>query len=244
MPRVFCAAAFLLGFATTAASALGQTSDPSSSPTHQGQVLQVELTNTVRASSAKVGDPVKARTVTAVILTDQTVIPEGSKVVGHVQRVDCPPTSSQETVLSIAFDEFQLKHGRTLPAHLSIRAAAFLGATAHQLADESGFDSPSSSWLPSIPQRMHLNVPPAGPRNPNSQPHSSAQPETTQVDYDRGDLRSASGGTLIGMAGVSFRIDRSAGTATFQSSSRKLELKSGVQLILRVDSRTQSPQVK
>jgi len=243
MPRVFYAAALFLGFSTTA-SALGQTLNPSSSLMHQGPVLQVELSNTVRARRAKVGDPVKARTVTALILTGQTVIPEGSKVVGHVLRVDCPLTSSQDTVLSIAFDEFQLKHGRTLPANLSIRAAGFLGATVRRSADEFGFDAPSSSWSPSIPPRKGLQLPPEGPRNPNSQPHSSAQPEITQVDYNRGDLRSASSGTLIGMPGVSFHIDRSAGTATFQSSSRKLELKSGLQLVLRVDSRTESPQVK
>lgn len=244
MPRAFCAAALLLGSSTAAASALGQTSNPSSSPTHQGQVLQVELTNTVRARRAKVGDPVKARTVTALILTDQKVIPEGSKVVGHVVRVDCPPTSSQETVLSIAFDQFQLKRGRTLSANLSIRAAAFLRGTVHRSSGEFGFDVPSPSWSPSVPPRKGLQLPPEGPRNPNTQPHSSAQPEINQVDYNRGDLRFASGGALIGMPGVSFHIDRSAGTATFQSSSRKLELKSGLQLVLRVDSRTESPQVK
>jgi len=239
MPRVLCAAALLLGFSTTAGSALGQTSNPSSSPTHQGQLLQVELTNTVRARSAKVGDPIKARTVTALILTDQTVIAEGSKVVGRVVRVDRPPTSSEDVVLSIAFDQFQLKHGRTLSVNLSIRAAAFLRATVHRSDDELvGVDSPSSSWSPSIPPRKNLSLPPSGPRNPNSQADSSAQPETTQVDYNRRDLRSASEGALIGMPGVTFRIDRDAGTATFQSSSRKLELKSGLQLVLRVGSRT------
>jgi hypothetical protein len=238
MPRLFCAAALLLGFSIAVPCALGQTSHPSSPPARQSQALQVELTSTVRAKSAKVGDRVKARTVTALILTDQTVIPEGSKVLGHVLRVDCPPTGSQETALSIAFDEFQLKHGRTLPAHLSIRAAAFLGAAIQKPPDDSESDSPSSSWSPSIPPRKDLILPPAGPRNPNAQPHSPAQPETTQVDYDRGDLRSAASGTLIGMPGVSLHIDRNAGTATFQSSSRKLELNSGLQLILRVDSRT------
>jgi hypothetical protein len=34
---------------------------------------------------------------------------------------------------------------------------------------------------------------------------------------------------------VTLRVDGPAGAATFQSSNRKLELKSGLQLVLRVD---------
>jgi hypothetical protein len=244
MPRVSCAAALLLAFSTTAASALGQTSDSSSSSSHRSQVLQIELSNTLRADKAKVGDPVKARTVTTLILSDHTVIPEGSKVAGHVVRVDFSPTGSQDTALAIAFDEFQLRRGSILRTNFSIRAGGFLGATLHRSADESASDSPAPSWTPSIPPRKGLQLPPAGPRNPNAQPNSPAEPEMTRVDYDGVDLRSAPGGTLIGMPGVALHIDRSSGTATFESSNRKLELKSGLQLILRVDSPMKAPEQK
>jgi hypothetical protein len=238
MARRLCAAAVLLAFLTPGGSAAGQTSGRSSSSTSQSQAVQVELTNTIRARTAKVRDVVKARTVTALILADQAVVPEGSKLVGHVVRVDLPPSGAQDTALAIAFDDLQqLKHGRTLRANFSIRAAGFPPVTVHQSEFGGASDDPSSSWVPSTPTAKRLNLPPSGPRNPNSQPPSSSQ---AQIDYDRGDLRSVRAGTLIGMPGVTLRVDGRTGTATFRSSSRKLELKSGLQLILRVDPHTDS----
>jgi hypothetical protein len=240
MARLLCAAAFLLAFLIPGGSAAGQTLARSLSSTGQSQALQVELTNTIRAKNAKVGDVVKARTVTALILADRTVVPEGSRLVGRVVRVSFQPNGSQDTALAIAFDELQTKPGRTVRANFSIRAGALPEVLVHQAADEE------DEQIPEPPPNSPRPAATAPARMPFSRPEkptygSPLQP-LPQIYDNRRDLRSAPGGTLTGMPGVTLRVDGPAGAATFQSSNRKLELKSGLQLVLRVDPQTDSPQ--
>lgn len=258
MARLFCAAAALLAFLTSGGSASGQTSGSSSSPrstraspsSTQSQTLQVELTNTIRAKKAKVGDVVKARTVTALILAGQTVVPEGSKLIGHVVRVDSPTSGTQGTALAIAFDEFLLKNKRTLRADFSVRAGALPQLTVRQATPQEGDEAvaPTVSPGPVAPRATHTSRLGGGStyKNQASQPGPPPQRQINEKgsEDNRGDLRAVRGGTLVGMPGVTLRIDGPAGAATFESSNRKLELKSGLQLMLRVDPRTDTLQQK
>lgn len=243
MAHLLCAAAFLLAFLIPGGFAAGQTSGRSSSSASQSQAVQVELTNTIRAKNAKVGDVVKARTVTALILADRTAVPEGSRLVGHVVWVSFQPSGSPDTALAIVFDELQTKPGRTVRANFPIRAAALPQVTGHQTADaedEQIPEPPPNSPRPAAtaPARMPFSR----PEKPTSRTYGSSLQPLPQTDDNRGELRSAPGGTLIGMPGVALRVDGPAGAATFQSSNRKLELKRGLQLVLRVDPQTDSPQ--
>jgi hypothetical protein len=61
-------------------------------------------------------------------------------------------------------------------------------------------------------------------------------PVTAQNDDSRGDMRAVAHGALIGMPGVALRLDETSGAATFVSTNRKLELKSGLQLMLSVEA--------
>ena len=79
------------------------------------QFIQAELLKTIKAKSAKAGDPVKARAVAAVLLPGGLAIPEGATLLGEVRSAD--PNS-----LSISFEQVELK-GKKTPLSLSIRAA-------------------------------------------------------------------------------------------------------------------------
>lgn len=233
MARNWCAPTVLLCLVTATGSVSGQTSSLPAAP--QNQILQVELTKSIRANKAKFGDVVKARAVMALILNDQTVIPEGSELVGHVLRIELPSGGSGASSLTIAFEELRLKHGLVLRTNFSIRAVRLPQVTVQAQPDTFGGDAPSSSWMPHSPPRDPALPPSAS--NPNSRPDPVAQAQLLRLDYKRGDLRSAPEGTLIGMPGVTLRVDGVAGTATFRSASRKLELKSGLQLAVRVEER-------
>jgi hypothetical protein len=79
------------------------------------QFIQAELLKSIKAKNAKVGDPVKARAVTAVSLPGGVEIQEGAMLIGEVRTAD--PNS-----VSISFGEVE-KNGKKTPLSLSIRGA-------------------------------------------------------------------------------------------------------------------------
>jgi len=83
-------------------------------PQHK-QFIQAELVKTIKAKSAKAGDPVKARAVNAVSLPGGVKISEGAILLGEVRSAD--PNS-----LGISFEQIEIG-GKKTPLALSIRAA-------------------------------------------------------------------------------------------------------------------------
>lgn len=211
-----------------------------------GQAVQVELTHNIRAKKAKAGDVVKARTVTALILPGQVVVPEGSEVIGHVTQVS-GGAASGNTTIAIAFDRFELRKKQIVAANVAIRSGAMHEQAVQPVVlddqiDDSGFPPPKST-APNTQRPTHMAV--GGFTNstkPRSQqtPPSTASPEpapsTVQNEDNRGDMRAVRKGRLIGMPGVALRLDEVSGAATFESANRKLELKSGLQLMLNVEA--------
>lgn len=209
-----------------------------SSDAARSQTVQAGLARTIRAKNAKVGDLVTARTVTALILPNQVVIPEGSKLIGHVVQVNSG-ADGQAATLALAFDRFELSKRQVVKANLSIRSAAAPPTTAQPAAldeDAQGASLPDTSSPPTTPKPRHMETvggmmhsPKNGPDKPQVPPLDNA----SGAD-NRGDLRAVPQGTLIGMPGVTLRLDETSGAATFASTNPKLELKSGLQLMLSV----------
>ena len=101
---------------------------PSTAPDSKPQSVQAELLTGVKATKAKVNDPVAAHTMTPLVLSDGTVIPVGSKLLGHVVKAE--PDSGDRHVSSIAitFESVELKKAKR-PLQLSIAAAMAANAT-------------------------------------------------------------------------------------------------------------------
>jgi hypothetical protein len=246
MARLLCPAAFLLAFLIPGGSTAGQTSGRSSSSTSQSQALQVELTSTIRAKNAKVGDEVTARTVTALILPNQVVIPEGSKVIGHVTQASSG-VASRNAAIAIQFDKFELKKQQTLRADFSIRSGAMFQRAAPPAAPDDESDgpelrqSPTAAPDPQHPANMTVGGITYSTETQAKQAQASTSgalqpPVTAQNGGSRGDIRAVAHGTLIGMPGVALQLDETSGAATFVSTNRKLELTSGLQLMLGVEA--------
>jgi hypothetical protein len=236
MARISSLAVLLAGLLASV-TANGQNGIP---PT-RSETVQIELTSTIRAKKAKVGDAVKARTVSALILPNQTVIREGSKLIGHVCVTNSGRGDSNSTGIGIAFDEVQLKNGAKLRLHFSIRSGALVHATVHgAVASQNEIDLTSAPFdfqhHPGAGQlQLERDSIAAGVQPRLIKPMDPAVSARVVSSEPQIELRSVPGGTLIGMPGVTLRVDGPAGAATFQSSNRKLELKSGLQLVLRVD---------
>jgi hypothetical protein len=85
------------------------------------QFIQAELLKTLKAKSAKVGDPVKARAVNAVSLPGGVQISAGAILLGEVRSAD-------PNALGISFDQVEISGKRT-PLALSIRGAMMPGGS-------------------------------------------------------------------------------------------------------------------
>jgi hypothetical protein len=83
-----------------------------------------ELVGTVNARIAKAGDSVVVRTKEEVRAADGTIIPEGSRLIGHVSYVQAKNSDHATSSLSIAFDRAELKNGQSLAIHPVIQLVA------------------------------------------------------------------------------------------------------------------------
>jgi hypothetical protein len=79
-----------------------------------GSILYAELTKTVDAKKAKVGDPVSAVLVTDVLAHGKIVIKHDAKLLGHVTEVQIYTQEAPESRLGIVFDKAVAK-GREMP---------------------------------------------------------------------------------------------------------------------------------
>lgn len=207
----------------------------------QAQTVQVELTNAIRIKKSKPGDLVKARTVTALILPNQIVIPQGSRVVGQVTQVS-QVDGVEAATIGIVFDRFELKGHRALAARFSIVSAAMPQWSPPQVSPEQpnwALPTAATSGNREPPTPTPLGT--GGFTDPKKSAAAAGQPwmlRPIAIPFRgdaRGDLRGVPRGTLLGMPGISLRLDESSGGAHFESANRKLELKTGTQFMLEVD---------
>jgi hypothetical protein len=80
-----------------------------------------ELQGKLDSKTAKPGDNVTLKTTEKVQASDGTVIPKGSRLIGHITEVQ--PHASDRTIaqVGIAFDRAELKNGQSLQVHSLIR---------------------------------------------------------------------------------------------------------------------------
>ena len=111
----------------------GSASAASAAPTQNGQTnaslgsgsaINAELTAPVDSKKAKPGDPVAARTTEPAKSNGKTVIPKGSKLVGHVTQASARAKGDSESALGIVFDKAILKNGQEVPLNVAIQALA------------------------------------------------------------------------------------------------------------------------
>jgi hypothetical protein len=187
---------------------------------HSKQFVQAELLKTIKAKSAKVGDPVKARAVSAVLLPGGIAIPEGTILLGEVRAAD-------SNALSISFDQAEL-NGKKTPLNLSIRAALLAGGPQKNFGGNAGVNAAAPDVHPMK-------------GGPATQVPVTTQSATPSAQADSGGVAqpgrpvAAQAGSVIGMPGVTLMVDDSPQHASkFESSGKELQLKEGLQFMLAV----------
>jgi len=186
---------------------------------HSKQFVQAELLKTIKAKSAKVGDPVRARAVSAVLLPGGVAISEGTILIGEVRSAD-------SNALSISFDEAELS-GKKTPLSLSIRAALMPGGPQKS--------SGGASVDAAAPNVHPMKGGPATPVPVTTQnATATASPDSGGVAQP-GRSVAAQAGSVIGMPDVTLQVDDSPQHASkFETSGKELQLKQGLQFMLAV----------
>jgi hypothetical protein len=85
---------------------------------------QGELVGKIDSKSARVGDQVVLKTREKMVTANGTVIPKGSRLVGHVTDVQAHSGGHADSSLSFAFDRAELKNGQSVAIQSVIRAVA------------------------------------------------------------------------------------------------------------------------
>jgi hypothetical protein len=101
-----------------------------------GTAFNAALSSPIDSKKCKPGDPVNAHSTEAVKSEGKTVIPKGSKLVGHVTEASARGKSESESSLGIVFDKAILKNGQEIPLNAGIQAIA----SAQSSASAAGSD--------------------------------------------------------------------------------------------------------
>src|SRR4029077_15174843 len=80
-----------------------------------GSAFNAELSSPIDSKKCKPGDAVAAKTTEAAKSEGRTVIPKGSKLVGHVTQASTRAKGESESSLGIVFDKAILKNGQEVP---------------------------------------------------------------------------------------------------------------------------------
>src|SRR5207244_7843696 len=123
------------GHASAASAASAQNGQANASLA-SGTAFNAALSSPIDSKKCKPGDPVDAHNTEAVKSEGKTVIPKGSKLVGHVTQASARGKGESESSLGIVFDKAILKNGQEIPLDAGIQAIA----SAQSSASAAGSD--------------------------------------------------------------------------------------------------------
>lgn len=96
----------------------------SASALNTGSTINAALVKPVDSKNCKPGDPVLAKTTQNVKSDGSVVIPNGSKLIGHVTQAQARSEGASNSSLGIVFDHAVLKNGQEIPVHSVVQALA------------------------------------------------------------------------------------------------------------------------
>jgi hypothetical protein len=120
----------------SALSSASEQSNRTNAGLSSGTVFNATLSSPVDSKKSKPGDAITARTVESVKSEGKTVLPKGTKLVGHVTHASARAKGDTESALAISFDRAILKNGEEVPLNVAIQAMA----SAQTAASAAGSD--------------------------------------------------------------------------------------------------------
>ncbi|MFZ0731706.1 MAG: hypothetical protein WAM79_05225 [Candidatus Sulfotelmatobacter sp.] len=223
MSRISSAALVILFAASLCiGQAAAQTSQQTASPAAVGHgSFPVKVTKTLDSSKLKEGDSVALETTGSFKLPDGTLVPKGSKMLGHVTSAKSRSKGDPESELVIALDKLDVTKGKELVVKGTVQAVfppaeeadpGMPTTSSHQGGGGAGLSGGSPV--------------PAPDYKPTSDIKTGVATENSPV------VQSVSDPKATGVHGFH---DLSLEDGVLRSKGKNVKLGSGVQLIVHVD---------
>jgi hypothetical protein len=111
------------GSGAAASSAAAQTGQGNAALAN-GSTFNAALNAPIDSKKAKPGDPVTAHTTEPAKSDGKTVLPRGTKLLGHVTQASARSNGESDSSLGVVFDKAILKNGQEVPLNAGIQALA------------------------------------------------------------------------------------------------------------------------
>jgi len=246
---------FLIAFAVAALCATGaaaQSVPPSENTSSEaslagGTEINATLNSSIDSKKAKPGQQITAHIVEAVKSTDgRTILPNGTKLIGHVTKASARSNGQGESMLAIQFDKAMLKGGQEVPLNnVVIQAVA---APARETTNYGGYDAPpttapgSPSNNPSMsgsrgarPEGTPTTQPYPGKNSGGTNPNGTGNSEAN----NSGPLPANARG-VYGLEGVRLSASSSGEGTVLTSTDKNIRLDGGTRLLLTVQPQSAS----
>jgi hypothetical protein len=238
------------GNASASAKASGNAGNAASSSLSSGTNVQAELTKSLDAKKAKVGDQVTAKVTQDVKSNGQVVVRKGSKLVGHVTEAKARSQGESESRLGIAFDRAVLKDGQEIAFNAVVQALAPAVHAAGSADDNAMIGGTAPAPMPSSGGGGASGGAMGGPAGALGSTVGRTVGNTagTVAGTASGTVNGAAGGALnssshgvIGLQGLnlSSSTSGSAQGSVISSNNQNVKLDSGTQMVLQVNGSAQ-----
>ena len=251
MRKPFVAALVLTGLLATGVAA--QAPPPSentggAASLAGGTILNATLNSSVDSKKAKPGEQITAHTTEAVKSSDgRTILPNGTKLIGHVTQASARGNGQEQAMLAIQFDKAVLKDKQELPLNVVIQAIAAPAQQAPSSAFASGGGGTGAAG--------------AGGTSPSNNPSMSgsrgARPEGTPTadpyPYPNTNPNGVPGGEsnsagplpanargVYGLDGVRISANANGEGTVLTSNAKNVHLDGGTRLLLTVQPQSAS----
>jgi hypothetical protein len=246
--KPFAAVLALSSLLATGAAAQAPPPTPSKNTSSEasltgGTVLNAELNSSIDSKKAKPGEQITAHTTEAVKSTDgRTILPNGTKLIGHVTQASARGNGQGQAMLAIQFDKAVLKDKQEVPLNVVIQAIAppAQQASSFGSADAGPRTAPGASSPSNNPSMSGSR----GAR-PEGTPTTDPYPNTNGSGTSGGE--SNSGGPLpanargvYGLDGVRISANANGEGTVLTSTAKNVHLDGGTRLLLAVQPQSAS----
>jgi hypothetical protein len=209
-----------------------------------GTVLNATLNSSIDSKKAKPGEQITAHTTEAVKSSDgRVILPNGTKLIGHVTQASARGNGQEQAMLAIQFDKAVLKDKQEMPLNVVIQAIA---APAQQ-APSSAFGGSSGGGAGAPGTSPSNNPSTSGSRGgrPEGTPTGASYPSASSNGAPGGEPNSA--GPLpanmrgvYGLEGVKISANANGEGTVLTSSAKNVHLDGGTRLLLAVQPQSAS----
>ena len=246
--KPFTAALALTGFLGTCLAA--QAPPPSENTSSEaslagGTVLNATLNSSIDSKKAKPGEQITAHTTEAVKSRDgRTILPNGTKLIGHITQASARGNGQEQAMLAIQFDKAVLKDKQEMPLNVVIQAiaapaqqapsSAFGGGDAGR-ATAPGASSPSNN--PSMSGSRGGRSEGTSPAD--SYPNDNSNGAPGNESNSAGPLPTNARG-VYGLDGVRISANANGEGTVLTSNAKNVHLDGGTRLLLAVQPQSAS----